>query len=106
MPPGDSVGQGKKLLGVHGAKVASPCVNQCHLAFLSETSLSHSGTCLKIEGTREPLSLLLLQHSAPRHCGSFSSRAAGSSELLLPCMCLLSPVVGALMVCRRDMAAF
>lgn len=53
-------GAGEETVGVHVPKAASPCVNPCHLAFLSETSLSHGGTCLKIEGTREPLHLLLL----------------------------------------------
>lgn len=56
------MGQGKKLWE-HVLQAASPCVRPGHLAFLSETLLSHSGTCLR-RGVGEPPLPFCPLHSA------------------------------------------
>lgn len=77
-------GAGEETVGVHVPKAASPCVNQCRLAFLSETSLSHSGTCLTMEGTRGPSvsSFSSTPFQAPRLLGQRSARELRAAAAL------------------------
>lgn len=75
---------------MHVPKAASPRVNQCNLAFLSETSLSQGGTCLGNRGgggatPHRPLSNAL----HPRHHGCCGLRATAALHVSAPLCCQL-----------------
>lgn len=85
-------GAGEETVGVHVPKAESPCVNQCHLALLSETSLSQQDLP-ESEGDEGATASPPFSAPAPWHSGSWGGGwlraqspccpACASSALLL-----------------------
>lgn len=82
-------------------KAVSPRVNQCHLAFLSETSLPQGGPAWGIEGLREPLHVPA--SPALRTLGTAAPGAVGLLRAQSRCCpaCASSALSAAVCMCTR-----